>query len=176
MEKISHTIKQISTKSLLPISTKTQGYVKKTDCTEVSVFQGGISKKHIWAQLNRLKEIFPDLDEYFLKELKEAFINNGFTDERIEQSVNHVINTCHYKKPYIALFIDFDIRFKVYSFEQFREMIYKNGRTLYGKYSLVKLPNKEKGYYVKNEDIERYGLQLFSDYKDEQRNAKEHQN
>jgi hypothetical protein len=142
----------------------------------VSVFKGRMTKEAMLYQCLRVKNAFPALNEHFFKELKESFINNGFSDERIEQSVNHVIDTCHYKTPYIALFIDFDIRFKAYSFEQFREMIYKDGGKLYEKYSLVKLPNKEKGYYVKNEDIKRYGLRLFSDYKEEQRNTMEHQN
>jgi hypothetical protein len=126
-----------------------------------------MTKELVLSQFVRLKKLFPDLNDYFFNELKEAFINNGFSNERIVQSVNHVIETCHYKTPYIALFIDFDIRFKVYSYKQFREMIYKDGSQLYQKFSLVKLPNKDEPYYVSNDDIKQFKLMLYKDYKKE---------
>ena len=55
-----------------------------------------------------------------LEELKNAFAENGFDDDRMRDAINHVRDTYEGwdKLPNIANFIQFDKRVKVFNYKQ----------------------------------------------------------
>jgi hypothetical protein len=157
-------LKEMDLKNLPKISTTTQGLVEKPDHCELSIFKGSISKAVMAEQLNRIKSHFPSVDEKYLTELKEDFIRYKFSNERIIESVDNVIRTCKYPSPLMSNFLTFDKIIKFYTYAQFSDKIINKDKTLYKTHTMVKLSCQENGVYVKNEDIDKYGLTLLKDY------------
>lgn len=57
--------------------------------------------------IKKIKLAFPDLPAGFYDVLSERIKSKGFSDERLNDAVNHVIDTCKYPKPTVANFISF---------------------------------------------------------------------
>ena len=55
-----------------------------------------------------IKKAFPSLPKSFYEIFIERLKANGFTDEKLNKAINHVIDNCKYPTPTIANFISFD--------------------------------------------------------------------
>ena len=52
---------------------------------------------------------------------------NNFTDQRLKDAVNYVIDNCVYPTPSIAQFVSFDKKTKLYTYDQLIDFIDKYG-------------------------------------------------
>jgi hypothetical protein len=58
--------------------------------------------------MEKIKNSFPSLSAGFYDILCDRLKANNFTDEKLQNAVNHVIDTCIYPIPTIANFISFN--------------------------------------------------------------------
>ena len=98
---------------------------------------------------------FPKMDRIKLKLLRQRFRENGFSDQRVIDSVNNVIDTYEGwdKLPNIANFILFDKKFKTYLHSESIEL---------GQDNLVMVDvGLDKPRWVLAEDQLKYKLKLW---------------
>ena len=62
------------------------------------------------------------MNQLFFDMLAERIVDNDFTEQRITDAVNHVIDNFQYKELNIADVIKFDRRVKLYSGKEFMSM------------------------------------------------------
>lgn len=72
------------------------------------LLENKITSQCLADNLKMIKKTFPTVSTAFLEILKDRFKANGFTDARINNAVQGVIDTCNYSTPTIASFIQFD--------------------------------------------------------------------
>jgi len=56
----------------------------------------------------KIKDAFPTLQKGFYDLLCQRLKANEFSDEKLSEAVNHVIDNCNYPNPTIANFINYD--------------------------------------------------------------------
>ena len=76
--------------------------------------------------IKKLQAAFPKQQPVFFNLLTERLIANGFTDERIEDAVNHLIDNFAYKELNIADVVRFDKRVKLYSYQEAASLVTQN--------------------------------------------------
>jgi len=91
-----------------------------TDTNEISVYKGELTKFALVEQTKRVLNMFPKFPQPMLDELKNAFADNGFTDERMKDAVNHVRDTYEGwdKLPNIANFVQYDKKIKILTYNE----------------------------------------------------------
>ena len=96
----------------MPIGRKSQDSLQEiSDSRAVSIYQNGeLTTKNISNQITRLMKAFPDLPTGYYDILTERLKENEFTDQRLKDAVDNVIDTCTYFKPTIADVISFDVK------------------------------------------------------------------
>ena len=124
--------------------------------TEISLYKGELTTPVVIQSIARIKKSFPSLPVGFYEVLSERLKDNGFSDERLMDSIKNVIDTCVYPTPTIAQFISWDKRIKVYTYE---EMLKKwddgMGRE---SYKPIKFDYREKIVWVDVDDIKKYNI------------------
>lgn len=90
------------------------------DSNKVSQYNGNLTKENLAIQTARILKIFPKFPVNMLDELKEAFIDNKFTDERVKDAIDYVRD--HYegwdKLPNIANFVRYDKTINLYTYNE----------------------------------------------------------
>lgn len=116
---------------------------------EISIYSGQLTKKALAEQSRRILDIFPKFPVAMLNELKNAFAENGFTDERMRDAVNYVRDTYEGwdKLPNIANFIQFDQKVRLYTHQEVCE------KNLWGAVKMIKC--NDKNYWVRELDYEK---------------------
>ena len=135
---------------------------KKENHIEVSIYVNGeMTSEGIANNVTKMKAAFPALPIPFYAMLIDRLKGNGFTSGRLEDAVNHVIDTCIYPTPTIANFINFDVNVKFYTYEQYSKLVdeSKNASKFY-KACVVKFTEVPLWAHVS--DIEKYKLKLKS--------------
>jgi len=74
----------------------------------ISIYKGKLTQQSVLKNIAIIKKAFPLLPLDFYDVFIDRIKANGFTDERLTDAVNHVIDTCPYPTPTIANFISFD--------------------------------------------------------------------
>lgn len=83
---------------------------------EISLYAGGfLTDRGVAVNLKKLKEAFPRMQPSFFNILSERLIANGFTDSRVTDAVNNVIDNFEYKELNISDVIKFDKKVKIYT-------------------------------------------------------------
>lgn len=108
-----------------------------------------ISERTIMLCINRLSEAFPNIRTNFVSLLVDRAQDNGMNDEQLLESVNEVIDTCHYPTPTIADFIGKNKNRKLYTYAQLIEMANKDGAEVWEKFETIKLVGKT--YWVEKQ-------------------------
>lgn len=123
---------------------------------EVSIYSGKLSPKCLCECIALIKKSFPSLPIGFYDVLTERLKNLNFSDQRLKDAVNHVIDTCVYPTPTIASFISFDKTFKIYNYSEYLEMV--NEGVGGDSYKPIKLFGNKMPVWIHINDIEKYNL------------------
>jgi hypothetical protein len=121
------------------------------------VYAGVRTKKGIADATAEIVKAFPGWSNEQTDILKDRFAENNFTDERMLDSVNHVIDTFVYGSiPNIAHFIQFDKKVQIYSWNEL-EKLHNDGNANKSDYGMILVSGKVR--YCKNEEIDRFKLE-----------------
>jgi hypothetical protein len=119
-----------------------------------------LSQKGIIEGVKKIKLAFPDLPGGFYEILSDRIKQNNFTDKRLFDAINNVIDTCEYPKPTIAKFLNYDRRIKFYNYEQYTKLINENPR-LGEQYKAVKVKFAGVPMWAHVSDIQKYKLPFY---------------
>lgn len=103
----------------------------------------------------RIRAAFPDLDRGFYQLLKERIREKGFSDQRLTDAVNHVIDTCPYPTPTLANFLSFDKRVKLITYQELCTLIGKGEATM-DAYERMRINGKV--FFVRKDEKRLYNL------------------
>ena len=102
--------------------------IKGNDCCQVSIYHKG--KKATQEQLTRniakLEMAFPKMQGEFFKILLERIDANNFSNKRLENAVNYVIDKFQYKELNVADIISWDRKINIYTYSQICNLIQKS--------------------------------------------------
>jgi len=107
----------------------------------------------------KLTTVFPALEDEFINVLTERIVANGFTNERLIDAVNNLIDNFKYRRPSIADIIAFDCRIKLYTRREFMDA-QANGtpHTEFTKHYV-----DGELFFVKKSDCKRYNFKPKSE-------------
>ncbi len=92
----------------------------------ISIYTGKLTTEVVVRQINVVRNVF-NYDKNYCKVLKDRIIANGFTDQRLIDAVNYVIDNFKYgKTPNIADFIQFDRQIELMSYNHLLERVKLN--------------------------------------------------
>ena len=137
---------QKSSKSLL---------TKTSNGNELTVYRGELTPKALSQNVAKVKAAFPSLQPDFFVLLIDRLKEKGFSDERLKDAVNSVIDNCHYPTPTLANFLSFDKRVKILTYQELCSMV-TEGEASYSRYSRIKI--KGKIYFVRTVDKDTFNI------------------
>ena len=102
--------------------------IQTNDYCQVSIYHKG--KKATQEQLTRniakLEMAFPKMQGEFFKILLERLDANNFSNKRLENAVNYVIDKFRYKELNVADIISWDRKINIYTYSQICNLIQKS--------------------------------------------------
>lgn len=133
---------------------------KSQDNYSLSVYSDTLDPRNAANEVVKLKIAFPNLPPEFYDILLERIKENGFTDKRLKDAINNLIDNFTYSTPTIANIISFDKRIKLYSYNQIIEMVNEYGTLIWQNYKPVKKIGKMR-FFASLQDIENYKLEVL---------------
>ncbi len=121
----------------------------------LTVYHGTLKQETVAKGVAKIKAAFPTLSPEFYLLFISRVKDKGFTDERLTDAVNHVIDNCQYPTPTLANFLSFDKRIKVISYDELCDLV-GSQKASFNSYSAIII--NEKRFYVRNSDKELYNL------------------
>ena len=120
------------TKNLCSTSDRAlQEGLRKTQSTnEISLYQGSLSDIGVAKNMRKLQSAFPKQNKEFFNVLAERLIANGFTDERLTDAVNNVIDNFQYRELNISDIVKFDKKIKLYNYKEACILVTRDGYEL----------------------------------------------
>jgi len=121
--------------------------------------KGDLTTECLTIQTDRIKLTFPKFPKEMILVLKDRFAANNFTDQRMIDSVNNVIDTYvgWDKLPNIANFIQFDKKIKIFTY---------NEACVFGMSSLKSIDiGLDKPRWALEEDVVKYKIKLWENKK-----------
>lgn len=100
--------------------------------------------------IKRLRSAFPKMGNEFFDILYERLVKNGFTGQRLEDAVNHVIDSFQYKELNVADVVSFDKRAKLHTYNQMCNEI-ANGQSVMDDYQRLEIDGKN--YWARKVDL-----------------------
>lgn len=141
---------------IAPYKAAQRSLVKADDGSySLTAYQGELSQETVVKSVARVKAAFPSLTPEFFKMLIERVRDKGFTDQRIIDSVNNVIDNCQYPTPTLANFLSFDKRIKLLSYNELCN-IAASQMASFSDYSRIMINGKN--FWVSNAEKEQYNL------------------
>lgn len=125
----------------------------------VSIYKDSLTQEHLTKEIVRLKKSFPQLPIEFYDILLDRLKANGFTNQRLTDAMNNLIDHFTYPMPTIANIISFDKRVKLYNYYEIIEMVIQNGIKVWDNFKPVKSNSKQR-LYAEMKDIIQYKLEL----------------
>lgn len=104
-----------------------------------------------------IRDAFPDLPPGFYNVLADRIKEKAFTDRRLADAVNHVVDTCIYPKPTIANFISYGREVRLYTYQ---EMLAR-GEEAWSTHRPLQLPDQDKLLWVHTDDIKKFNLKQY---------------
>ena len=129
--------------------------------SEISIYSGALNTQCIIECVAKIKKAFPALPIDFYEVFRERIRNTNFSDKRLVDAVNFVIDNCIYPTPTIANFISFDKKYKIYTYEKMLKKLddYGNDSKFWDSYKSVLLPNYKERIWIHVNDIVMYKIQ-----------------
>lgn len=119
------------------------------------VYSGELTQENVAKNSAKIKAAFPALPPEFFKLLVDRIKERGFSDERLSDAVNNVIDNCPYPTPTLANFLSFDKRVKVLGYDELCNLV-TAGETEFKYFSHLRI--KGKLFYVRTSDKEIYNI------------------
>ena len=94
-----------------------------SDTYSISRYQGTLSTNILATQIKKLQAAFPKQSLDFFNVLVERIKANGFSDERLTDAINNVIDNFQYKELNIADIIKWDKREKLITYQQLVSLV-----------------------------------------------------
>lgn len=89
----------------------------------------------------RLSAVFPRMGENFFNLLTERLVENGFSDERLTDAINHLIDNFQYKELNVSDVLRFDKVKKLYDYSAYCDEV-SSGRARGGDFGNIKINGK----------------------------------
>lgn len=125
---------------------------------------GQLTTQHVINQVKKLRKAFPQVQADFTDVLLERAKEKNWTDERLTDAVNNLIDTCQYPTPTLANVLSFDKRIKTYTYNEMCDMAYDYGKSVWQTY--LRLDDDfARGRYAHMSDVANYRLPLKSKMK-----------
>ncbi len=128
----------------------------------MSIYNDELTGENVIKQVAKIKKAFPALPEGFYDIFIERIKAKCFTDKRLKDAVNHVIDTCIYPTPTIAQYLIFDKTMKMYTYEQIVALNHEY-KGIMQNYKATKIPGAYKPLWAHVADIEKYDLKFWKD-------------
>lgn len=125
----------------------------QTDKQEISIYSGELTKECVAVNLMKVKNAFPALSQEFYNIFAERVKDNHFSNQRLTDAVQYVIDNCIYPQPTIAQFISFDKKIRLYTYEQAFDNI---GLVP------VKLENRKSIVWISKMDAETFNIKIYN--------------
>ncbi len=93
----------------------------------MSLYQDTLSDMGVAKNMKKLQSAFPKQSKEFFNVLAERLIANGFTDERLADAVNNVIDNFQYKELNISDIVRFDKKMKMYNYKEACRLVTEMG-------------------------------------------------
>lgn len=130
---------------------------------EISVYEPDkVTPEGAAKAFDLVKSAFPRLGKGFYKILLERAEAIKFSDQRLLDAVNFVIDNCEYPEPTIAQFMTFDKRVKLYTYPEMLDINDDMNGGVFNHYSSVRIPGHENPFWASNLDIQKYRLEPFN--------------
>lgn len=143
----------------LPISLPTDLEWK----SEISIYKDGpLTGTCLVNSIATIQKAFPSLPIGFYDVFTFRLAENGFTDDRLKDAVNNVIDTCVYPTPTIAQFISFDKRIKVYKYPEIIKMIEDGDLNAFDRYKRIEMEGLPEAVWIHVNDIAKYNIKSKS--------------
>jgi hypothetical protein len=123
---------------------------------EISVYQGQLTKEAFVKETAKILQAFPKMPDATFALLKDRFKDNKFTDERLKDAINQVIDTYEGwdKIPNIANFIQYDKKIKIFTYKESIE---------YGQKSLIAVDLQiNEPRWIRIEEQIKYKIPLWN--------------
>ena len=122
--------------------------------SSISLYQGQLTPQCVVSASIKLKNTFPALPTGFYDVLNDRIKEKGFSDQRLMDAINHVIDTCVYPTPTIANIISFDKRIKLYTYDEVLKLL--DTGASFDDFKVIERNGKK--YRVKLADCEQCGI------------------
>jgi len=126
----------------------------------LSIYTGELTEENLIKQMLRIKKVFPTLHKDYYSILAERIKENNFTDKKLEDAINFVIDNCVYPQPSIAQFIQFDVKVKTKTYKELLKLL-EIDKSIFSKYERIDIESSEPVFALVD-DIEKYGLKLYN--------------
>lgn len=123
--------------------------------SSLSVYSGRLTAETVVESITKVRATFPTLSNDFYDIFMERIKDKCFSDKRLKDAVNHVIDTCQYPTPTLANFLSFDKRVRILSYSELGVLV-TNGEALFSNYSKIKIAGKP--HYVRIADKELFNI------------------
>ena len=108
-------------------TSKTEIFRSDEHC-QVSIYHRGAkaTQEQLTRNIAKLEMAFPKMQRDFFKILLERIDANNFSNKRLENAVNYVIDKFQYKELNVADIISWDRKINIYTYEQICNLIHKS--------------------------------------------------
>ena len=127
----------------------------------MSIYEGEMTPRGLAMAVKKISDSFPELPKGFHDIFGDRVMELGFSDQRIMDAVNHVIDNCIYPKPTIAQFLSFDAKVKLYDHNQMIKLNNELNGMAFKYYKSVKVQGLTKPMWASVNDIEKYKMERF---------------
>ena len=130
----------------------------KDSQNEISLYKGPLSGKVLFREIAKIQSAFPSLPKGFYDILSSRLADNGFTDDRLKDAVNNVIDTCIYPTPTISQFISFDKRVKVFKYPEIVKMVEDGDPNAFDRYQRIQVEGLPEAVWIHINDVAKYNI------------------
>ena len=102
--------------------------IRSNDYCQVSIYHKGAkaTQEQIIRNIAKLEMAFPKMERGFFKILLDRIDANSFSNKRLENAVNYVIDRFQYKELNVADIISWDRKISIYTYQQVCNLIQKS--------------------------------------------------
>ena len=139
----------------MSLQKSSQALSKTNDEYSITTYTGELTQENVVRNFARIKACFPAISPEFYKVLMERIKEKGFSDDRLSDSVNNLIDNFQYPNPTLANILSFDRKVKVLDYNQVCTLIGKHEAS-FNDFSKIFI--REKMFYVRTSDKEIYNI------------------